>query len=95
MLAQAATLCDDEFRAQKILRAHFPAELCRAAVALAQLRRRARDKFSLADRMFFDREGLEMASRQEIARYRAWRLRYCEVILDLCCGIGGDLLELG
>ena len=64
-------------------------------MALAQLRRRARDKFPLADHMFFDREGLEMASRQEIARYRAWRLRHREVILDLCCGIGGDLLELG
>ena len=64
-------------------------------MALAQLRRRARDKFPLADHMFFDREGLELASRQEIARYRAWRLRHREVILDLCCGIGGDLLELG
>jgi SAM-dependent methyltransferase len=95
LLAQAAILCDNEFRAQEILRADFPAELCRAAVGLAQLRREARDKFALADRMFFDREGLEMASRQEIARYRAWRLRHCNAILDLCCGIGGDLLALG
>lgn len=68
--------------------------MCRAALALVELRERARAKFDLADRMFFDREALEMASRQEIARYRAGRLQHCDTVMDLCCGIGGDLLGL-
>ena len=95
LLDQAAALAADEWQAQKVLRAQFPAPLCRAALSLVQLRLRARAKFALADRMFFDREGLEMASRQEIARYRAQRLGSADTVLDLCCGIGGDLLALG
>ncbi len=45
--------------------------------------------------MFFDPEGLEMATREEIAHYRAARLDGYDTVLDLCCGIGGDLLALG
>lgn len=95
LLEEAAALADDEWRAQEQLRAHFPAEFCRAALALVELRRQGREKFPEADRMFFDRPGLEMATRREIARYRAARLGACESIMDLCCGIGGDLLALG
>ena len=69
--------------------------MCRAALALTELREKARDKFELADRMFFDREALEMASRQEISRYRAGRVQHCDTVMDLCCGIGGDLVSLG
>ena len=36
-----------------------------------------------------------MATRAEVAHYRAWRLRQFDSILDLCCGIGGDMLYLG
>jgi len=68
--------------------------MCRAALSLVELRRRGMEKFSSAQEMFFDRDGLEMATREEVARYRAWRMRECERIADLCCGIGGDLLSL-
>jgi len=81
--------------AQEALRTHFPVAMCRAALGLVQLRDRAKDKFARAERMFFDREGYEMATRTEVAQYRAWRLREYGDILDLCCGIGGDLLFLG
>ena len=94
LLEMAASLAGDEWQAQAVLREQFPAPLCRAALALVQLREAAKGKFTMADRMFMDREGLEMASREEVARYRAWRLREAADLLDLCCGIGGDLLAL-
>ena len=95
LLAQAAAESGDEFQIQKKLRAHYPAQFCRAALALVLLRQKARQKFALADSMFFDRDGLEMATREEIACYRAARLDGYNTVLDLCCGIGGDLLALG
>lgn len=94
LLARAADLAEDEWQAQKELRARFPAPLCRAALALVELRRAGGDKFAQAQVMFFDRAGLEMASREEVARHRARRLAGYSTVMDLCCGIGGDLLEL-
>lgn len=94
LLARAASLADDELRAQEILRAEYPAVWCRAALALVELRRAAAAKFPAADRMYFDRPGLEMASAAEVARHRARRFARCGTVLDLCCGIGGDLLAL-
>ena len=52
---------------QERLRTEFPASMCRAALATIELRSRAREKFSRATQMFFDREGLEMATREEVA----------------------------
>lgn len=86
---------EEEWRVQEILRRQYPPDLCRAAVETVRLRHRAREKFpAWADRMYFDREGLEMASRWETARYRASRFEGCETVGDLCCGIGGDALAL-
>lgn len=69
----------------------------------AELRRRAKEKFTSADRMFFTRVGLEQATDEWVARYKAARfiaqragssptLAIASPIADLCCGIGGDLL---
>lgn len=79
---------------QERLRTEFPASMCRAALATIELRSRAQEKFSRATQMFFDREGLEMATREEVASYRAQRFSRCDTVLDLCCGIGGDTLAL-
>ncbi len=81
--------------AQEALRRRFPVLMCHAALGLVQLRDHAKEKFARAEQMFFDREGYEMATRAEVAQYRAWRLRDRAEIVDLCCGIGGDLLFLG
>ena len=94
----AAPAGDDYARAttvQKQLRLEFPPELCRAAMTLVGLRVAARSKFARADAMFFDREGLEMATRQPVADYRAQRFAAYRSIVELCCGIGGDTLSLG
>lgn len=94
LLAEAATFGSDELRASQRLRTRFPAQLCRAALALVQLRQAGREKFALAERMYFDREGLEMASREEISAYRTARFQPGQLVADLGCGIGGDLLGL-
>lgn len=85
----------DSVTAQQALRAHYPADMCRAALALIAARARVRDKFEHPEDLLLDREGGEMATRAEVAHYRAWRMRSFDTILDLCCGVGGDMLHLG
>jgi hypothetical protein len=74
-----------------------------------ELRRRATAKFAHPERMFFTRVGLEQATDEWVAAYKA--ARFAEraelfgthrgepssapkVVADLCCGIGGDLMAL-
>ncbi|MFI4874019.1 MAG: hypothetical protein ACIALR_01690 [Blastopirellula sp. JB062] len=59
-----------------------------------ELRWRGRAKFAAADRMFFTRTGLEQATDEAIARYKANRLGAGAHAADLCCGVGGDLIAL-
>jgi SAM-dependent methyltransferase len=71
----------------------------RLAVALSQasLRRAAVTKFGdLAPRMYFTPEGLEQATRLPVARHRAARVQAFDArsVVDLGCGIGGDLVAL-
>lgn len=66
-------------------------------VALSQydLRLRGREKFGeAAEHMLFTPGGLEQASRSEVADHRAARFASAgvEEVLDLCCGIGADVL---
>ena len=61
----------------------------------AQLRIRARKKFSQAANMFFTRRGLEQATGKSIAAYKASRFSELSNVADICCGIGGDLIALG
>jgi hypothetical protein len=63
----------------------------------AELRRAARVKLGEdAARMYFTREGLEQCTRSEVATHRARRiaLAHPSSVLDLGCGIGGDLVAL-
>lgn len=76
------------------LRARYPAELVRSALAQHALRERARAKFAHPERMYFTREGLEQSSAELVARHRAARYANFERVADLCTGIGGDLLAL-
>jgi SAM-dependent methyltransferase len=80
----------------------LPAPVAAAAITQAQLRRRARPKFGPdADRMWFTADGVEQATRVEVADHRAARFAALGAslgrptrIADLCCGVGGDLLTL-
>ena len=78
------------------LRRRWPADLVAAATEQAQLRERAREKFSRADELLLTRSGLEQSSGEVVAQHRAARFAGSDgLVLDLCCGIGGDLLALG
>lgn len=59
-----------------------------------ELRHRARDKFAAAAEMFFTRKGLEQATDQWVAAYKASRFPHDGPAADLCTGIGGDLMAL-
>ena len=59
-----------------------------------ELRRRAEKKFSQAAEMFFTTIGLQQSTDEWIAGHKAARYRVGEPVVDLCCGIGGDLLAL-
>jgi predicted O-methyltransferase YrrM len=77
------------------MRAHFPPALAAAALTQTQLRRRATVKFGrAAQSMFFTRDGLEQATRPEVAAHHAARFTAAGVrrVLDLGCGIGSDAL---
>lgn len=65
----------------------------RDALRLAELRIKAQGKFRRASEMVFDEVGLETATPEEIARYRATRLKAAHA-LDLTCGVGGDTIAL-
>ena len=77
------------------LRLRYDPELVAAAVTQVRLRVRARAKFGPdADRMFFTADGLEQATRAVVAARHADRFAAAgaDRVLDLCCGIGGDLV---
>jgi len=76
------------------LRKMYPAALVSAAMTMHGLRIRGRVKFNRADGMWFTRDGLEQATSESIATWRAGRYREFFEIVDLCCGIGGDLLAI-
>lgn len=81
-----------ELSRQAKLRARFDDELVRAALRLEECRVRAQNKFRQAERMWFDRVGLEQATAEPVARHKAQRFQ--GAVWDLCCGIGGDALAL-
>jgi hypothetical protein len=78
------------------LRRRYDAALVTAAVTQAALRQRGAAKFGAdAARMFFTPDGLEQATRTTVAEHRAARIAAAlpgASIVDLGCGIGGDLI---
>ena len=77
------------------LRRNHPSELVAAAVTQHQLRTKARGKLGDdAARMYLTPDALEQATRASVARARAKRLTAsgAVAVVDLGCGIGGDLV---
>jgi SAM-dependent methyltransferase len=87
----------DPVRTATALRREASAEHAAAALTQVELRVRALPKFGDdAARMYFTPEGLEQATRHRVAEHRAARVALTrpESVLDLGCGIGGDLRSL-
>lgn len=77
------------------LRREHPAEVVTAAMTQARLATRAGIRFGdLAHALWWTAEGLEQASRPELARRHASRLAEQGVrrVADLCCSLGFDAL---
>lgn len=87
----------DPIRAGELLRHTVTPAQAAAAMSQAVLRVAARPKFGEdADRMYFTADGLEQSTRTEVATHRARRISFAapSSVLDLGCGIGGDLVAL-
>ncbi|MEC9158614.1 MAG: class I SAM-dependent methyltransferase [Planctomycetota bacterium] len=78
------------------LRREWPAPVVSAALELSRARRKARAKFEHASELWCDVPGVEQASSEQVAGWKAGRFREAgaESVLDLCCGIGGDTRSL-
>jgi SAM-dependent methyltransferase len=79
------------------LRREHPVDLVAAAITQARLRQRGAIKFgAAAAQMWFTPDGLQQATHPDVAAHRAdrlvRRLGAGAAFLDLCCGIGSDLL---
>jgi SAM-dependent methyltransferase len=97
LLARATSLEGDALQVQATLRQDATAGHVAAALTQVELRRHAAAKLGeLAPRMYFTRDGLEQATRLRVARHRAARLVAAQAatVVDLGCGIGGDLVAL-
>lgn len=80
------------------LRRTFAPDLVAAAVTQNHLRGKAAAKFGpLGRELFFTHDALEQSTRSAVADHRARRLAAsgAVAVVDLGCGIGGDLLALG
>jgi len=95
-LLEAAAACDPASPAAVArLRRSWPAELVTAALSLVRARAMLEGRIDNARALFADPAGAEQASSSRAARWKALRFQSLgRPIVDLCCGIGGDLLEL-
>ncbi|MFC7504389.1 SAM-dependent methyltransferase, partial [Nocardioides sp. GCM10030258] len=97
LLAEATALVDSgasALAAGSALRRTTSAERAATALTQVELRVRAVAKFGdLAPRMYFTPDALEQSTRLRVAEHRAGRYTAFEAtsLIDLGCGIGGDL----
>ena len=99
LLARATEVYDGQpvhaLEAAAVLRREASPDHVAAAMTQVELRRRAHDKFGdLAASMYFTPDGLEQSTRLRVSSHRAARVAAAapSSVLDLGCGIGGDLI---
>jgi SAM-dependent methyltransferase len=99
LLARASELgaanADDLAVAERLRRDGAEPAQVAAAITQVRLRARAAEKFGPdAGRLYFTPDGLEQATHGAVAALRASRAAAAgrQRVVDLCCGVGGDLL---
>ncbi|MFN0060357.1 MAG: THUMP-like domain-containing protein [Planctomycetota bacterium] len=96
-LRAEAAACDPTVaRELARLRANWPREVVTVALELAAARRKGAGRLFPSGELVADVPGVEMATGARVAAHKAARFRVAgaQAISDLCCGIGGDLIEL-
>lgn len=83
---------DNRLAALQNLRKWFDAPLANAVLETILLRQKAVGKFADAGKLCLTRESLEQSSGDAVANYRASRFAPSRSVLDIGCGIGGDLM---
>jgi SAM-dependent methyltransferase len=96
LLAAATAAEGTALQVQKQLREKAEPDRVAAALGQVELRRHAATKLGDdASAMYLTREGLEQATRTRVAAHRAARVAFGgPSVIDLTCGIGGDLVAL-
>jgi hypothetical protein len=79
--------------AKRLRRELTPAQAA-SVIELAQLRIKGRTKFSRSDSLFLTRKGLEQATSERLAIYKADCFPPNQLVVDVCVGIGGDAIGL-
>jgi SAM-dependent methyltransferase len=94
LLAAATAAEGTPLQVQKRLRERADADRVAAALGQVELRAHAAAKLGEdAFRLYFTRDGLEQATRATVANHRAARVAVAgPSVVDLTCGIGGDLV---
>jgi hypothetical protein len=87
-----AAMSGSELHVQAALRREFPDPLVRAALTLADCRHRAQAKFSHPENLWCDRQSLEQATAEPVARHKA--ARFTGRVWDFCSGLGSDAIAL-
>jgi len=93
ILAQLQNSADNEFQRQKELRQRYGEQVARLALTVHEHRLRAAQKFSRPQQLWLDRQSLEQATAEVVARHKA--RRFTGFTWDFCCGIGADAIALG
>jgi hypothetical protein len=92
-VAEASALdLTDRLRAAEAVRSR--GELGRLALEQALLRRKALAKHPDGDGLWWTAEALEQSTPRLVAEHHAQRFAGAEVVLDVGCSVGGDLLPL-
>ncbi|MDB4777974.1 hypothetical protein OAG68_00795 [bacterium] len=86
---------EDKVRLAVALRKQNNLERGSFLLSQAELQLRGRKKFTKADQMLFTRVGLEQATSEVLADYKASQVPDDLERYDVCCGIGGDSIGLG
>ena len=78
----------------KQLAKKFGDDAARWASLQVDLRKKARAKFANANSMLFDREALEQATHEAVAKFHASKFPAGAAVVDMTVGIGADLIAL-